>query len=167
MVLLQRRAAALFLFAFIFLMPISHAHSREKTDIKTLVIVSHPYPERSVLTKGLQEAAESLEGVTVRNLETLYGYDTRRINGDAERKMMREHRRVVFIFPTHWFNITPMMKAWLNETWGSVACQAHVAAKHDSLWFQVFAVRAADAPRNVFVQLFAQLAANIVGFKTG
>ncbi|MFS6972503.1 NAD(P)H-dependent oxidoreductase [Escherichia coli] len=24
------------------------------------------------------------------------------------------------IFPTHWFNITPMMKAWLNETWGSV-----------------------------------------------
>lgn len=120
MVLLQRRAAALFLFAFIFLMPVSHAYSREKTDIKTLVIVSHPYPERSVLTKGLQEAAESLEGVTVRNLETLYGYDTRRINGDAERKMMREHRRVVFIFPTHWFNITPMMKAWLNETWGSV-----------------------------------------------
>lgn len=117
MVLLQRSAAALFLFAFIFLMPASHAHSREKTDIKTLVIVSHPYPERSVLTKGLQEAAESLEGVTVRNLETLYGYDTRRINGDAERKMMREHRRVVFIFPTHWFNITPMMKAWLNETW--------------------------------------------------
>lgn len=88
--------------------------------MKTLVIVSHPYPERSVLTKGLQEAAESLEGVTVRNLETLYGYDTRRINGDAERKMMRAHRRVVFIFPTHWFNITPMMKAWLNETWGSV-----------------------------------------------
>lgn len=120
MVLLQRRAAALFLFAFILLMPVSHAYSREKTDIKTLVIVSHPYPERSVLTKGLQEAAESLEGVTVRNLETLYGYDTRRINGDAERKMMREHRRVVFIFPTHWFNITPMMKAWLNETWGSV-----------------------------------------------
>jgi glutathione-regulated potassium-efflux system ancillary protein KefF len=32
--------------------------------------------------------------------------------------MMREHSRVVFIFPTHWFNITPMMKAWLNETWG-------------------------------------------------
>ncbi len=34
--------------------------------------------------------------------------------------MMREHSRVVFIFPTHWYNITPMMKAWLNETWGSV-----------------------------------------------
>lgn len=26
----------------------------------------------------------------------------------------------MFLFPTHWFNITPMMKAYLNETWGSV-----------------------------------------------
>lgn len=33
---------------------------------------------------------------------------------------MREHSRIVFIFPTHWFNITPMMKAWMNDTWGSV-----------------------------------------------
>ncbi len=24
------------------------------------------------------------------------------------------------IFPTHWFNITPMMKAYMNDTWGSV-----------------------------------------------
>lgn len=115
-----RRAAACALFTISCLIPISHAQNRDKTTIKTLVIVSHPYPERSVLTKGLQEAAESVEGVTVRNLESLYGFDTRRINGDTERQLMREHTRVVFLFPTHWFNITPMMKAWLNETWGSV-----------------------------------------------
>ena len=24
------------------------------------------------------------------------------------------------LFPTHWFNITPMIKAYLNDTWGSV-----------------------------------------------
>nr|WP_260441659.1 NAD(P)H-dependent oxidoreductase [Serratia fonticola] len=101
-------------------MPVSEAISNDKTNIKTLVIVSHPYPERSVLTKGLQEAAESVEGVTVRNLETIYGFDTRKINGDEERRMMRDHSRIVFLFPTHWFNITPMMKAWLNDTWGSV-----------------------------------------------
>ncbi|MDN0117924.1 NAD(P)H-dependent oxidoreductase [Yersinia frederiksenii] len=103
-----------------FLMPVSEAISNDKTDIKTLVIVSHPYPERSVLTKGLQEAAESVEGVTVRNLESIYGFDTSKINGDEERRLMREHSRIVFLFPTHWFNITPMMKAWLNDTWGSV-----------------------------------------------
>ncbi len=91
-----------------------------KTDIKTLVIVSHPYPERSVMTKGMQQAAESVEGVTVRNLETIYGFDTRAIDGNKEREITRQHDRIVFMFPTHWFNITPMMKAYLNDTWGSV-----------------------------------------------
>ncbi|WP_338422598.1 NAD(P)H-dependent oxidoreductase [Aggregatibacter actinomycetemcomitans] len=61
-----------------------------------------------------------MEGVTVRNLESLYGFDTRAIDGEAERRITREHDRIVFMFPTHWFNITPMMKAYLNDTWGSV-----------------------------------------------
>lgn len=91
-----------------------------KTDIKTLVIVSHPYPERSVMTKGMQQAAESVQGVTVRNLETIYGFDTRAIDGAAERDITRQHDRIVFMFPTHWFNITPMMKAYMNDVWGSV-----------------------------------------------
>ena len=87
---------------------------------KTLALVSHPYPERSTLTKGLQQAAQRVANVTVRNLESLYGFDTRAIDGNAERQLTQEHERIVFIFPTHWFNITPMMKAWLNDTWGSV-----------------------------------------------
>ncbi|EAR09705.1 NAD(P)H-dependent oxidoreductase [Reinekea blandensis] len=90
------------------------------TDIKTLMIVSHPYPERSVMIKGLQQAAETVSGVTVRNLESIYGFDTRAIDGALEREITREHDRIVFMFPTHWFNIAPMMKAYLNDTWGSV-----------------------------------------------
>lgn len=96
------------------------ADEQHKTAIKTLLIVSHPYPERSVMIKGLLQAAESVEGVTVRNLEEIYGYDTRAIDGQREREITRQHDRIVFMFPTHWFNITPMMKAYLNETWGSV-----------------------------------------------
>jgi glutathione-regulated potassium-efflux system ancillary protein KefF len=91
-----------------------------RTRIKTLLIASHPYPERSVMTKGLQQAAESVDGVTVRNLETIYGFDTRAIDGQNEREITRQHDRIVFLFPTHWFNITPMMKAYLNDVWGSV-----------------------------------------------
>lgn len=109
-----------FAVTFLFLLPLREAISNDQSAVNTLVIVSHPYTERSVLTKGLQEAAERVEGVTVRNLETVYGFDTRNINGEEERRIMREYSRVVFIFPTHWFNITPMMKAWLNDTWGSV-----------------------------------------------
>lgn len=106
--------------ALVFLTPIKEAISNDKAGVKTLIIVSHPYSERSVMIKGLQEAAESVDGVTVRNLETIYGFDTRKINGDEERRLTRENDRIVFIFPTHWFNITPMMKAYLNDTWGNV-----------------------------------------------
>lgn len=95
------------------------AEKPHKTTIKTLVIVSHPYPERSVMTKGMQAAAESIDRVTVRNLESLYGFDTRAIDADKEREITRAHDRIVFMFPTHWFNIAPMM-AYLNDVWGSV-----------------------------------------------
>ncbi|MNN92196.1 hypothetical protein D3C81_2104390 [compost metagenome] len=48
-----------------------------------------------------------------------------------------------------------------------LAGQTHIAAEHDGFRFQELTVCAANPPRNLFVQLFAQLAANIVGFKTG
>lgn len=111
----------LLLLAAILVFSTGEVSAKDQTGIKTLVIVSHPYPERSVMIKGLQSAAESVEGVTVRNLESLYGFDTRKINSEEEQRITRVHQRIVFLFPTHWFNITPMMKAYLNETWGSVS----------------------------------------------
>ncbi|MNT30676.1 hypothetical protein D3C72_1664840 [compost metagenome] len=47
------------------------------------------------------------------------------------------------------------------------AGETHIAAEHNGFRFQVFAVRAANAPRDIFIQLFTQFAANIVGFETG
>ena len=88
--------------------------------VKTLLIASHPYFERSTFIKGLQQAAQSVKGVQVRNLESIYGHEPRAIDGARERELCAAHERIVFLFPTHWFNITPMMKAWLNEAWGSV-----------------------------------------------
>ncbi|VUS76839.1 NAD(P)H-dependent oxidoreductase [Klebsiella huaxiensis] len=120
MKLQHRSIPGLFCFLAATIFFIGSVSTRAVAETKTLVIVSHPYPEQSVMTKGLETAAQSVSGVTVRNLETLYGYDTRKINADEERHLMREHSRIVFIFPTHWFNITPMMKAWMNDTWGSV-----------------------------------------------
>ncbi|EOB3584492.1 NAD(P)H-dependent oxidoreductase [Vibrio vulnificus] len=116
-----KRFIALLSLCLLFISSIASAKGQPyRTEVKTLVIVSHPYPERSVMTKGLQQAAERVEGVTVRNLETIYGFDTRAIDGAKELEITRKHQRIVFLFPTHWFNITPMMKAYLNETWGNV-----------------------------------------------
>jgi len=40
--------------------------------MKTLVIVSHPYPEYSHVIKALKETAESMVNVVVRDLEAIY-----------------------------------------------------------------------------------------------
>lgn len=85
--------------------------------MKTLVIVSHPYPEQSTAVMALQQAAQQQDDVTVRNLETLYGGDLSRIDVVAEQKAAEQVDRVLFLFPIHWFNLTPMLKAYLNAVW--------------------------------------------------
>ncbi|MDE5603692.1 MAG: NAD(P)H-dependent oxidoreductase [Helicobacter sp.] len=107
------------LFFIIMLNLTTHLLAAE-AKVKTLVIVSHPYPESSTFIKALESTARSIKGVEVRNLENLYGFDTRAIDGTKEREITRQYDRIVFLFPTHWFNITPMMKAYLNDTWGNV-----------------------------------------------
>lgn len=83
----------------------------------TLFIASHPYPERSIVNKALQNTAAKIPGVLFKNLEAIYGDNLRGINVEAERGAYEGIRRVVFMFPTHWFNLTPMLKAYLNEVW--------------------------------------------------
>lgn len=85
--------------------------------MKTLVIVSHPYFARSAAIRALQRAAEKLPDVTVRNLEALYGDYPAAFDVAAEQRAVEVADRIVFLFPIHWFNLTPMLKAYLNEVW--------------------------------------------------
>ncbi|MFM4942610.1 NAD(P)H-dependent oxidoreductase [Aeromonas bivalvium] len=85
--------------------------------MKTLVIVSHAYPEQSTAIKALQKVAGSLDKVQVRNLESLYGHDTGAIDVATEQAAAEAADRLVFLFPIHWFNVTPMLKAYLNQVW--------------------------------------------------
>lgn len=85
--------------------------------MKTLVIVSHPYFARSSATRALQAAAEGLDDVEVRNLDVLYGSEIDAFDVVAEQKAADTADRIVFVFPIHWFNLPPMLKAYLNEVW--------------------------------------------------
>lgn len=85
--------------------------------MKTLVIVSHPYPDASNSIKALENVARESANVEVRNLETLYGHDGSEIDVAAEQVACAQADRIVYLFPVHWFNITPMLKAYLNEVW--------------------------------------------------
>lgn len=85
--------------------------------MKTLVIVSHPYPDQSNAVKALQQTAENTPGVSVRNLEALYGNQFMNFDVEAEQKACEEAGRIVYLFPIHWFNLTPMLKVYLNQVW--------------------------------------------------
>lgn len=90
--------------------------------MNTLVIVSHPYPSQSKVIRSLTQEAEGIPDVTVRNLETLYGNDVTGFDIAAEQKAHDGVGRVVYLFPLHWFNLTPMMKAYFNEVWSYGWC---------------------------------------------
>jgi glutathione-regulated potassium-efflux system ancillary protein KefF len=85
--------------------------------MKTLVIVSHPYKDRSNVIKALEQTVLGLPDVIVRNLESLYGNDSNHIDVAAEQLACHGVDRIVFMFPIHWFNLTPMLKSYLNEVW--------------------------------------------------
>lgn len=85
--------------------------------MKTLVIVSHPYPDNSTAIKFLEKTSSEVSNVTVRNLESLYGSDMSKIDVAAEQAACEGMDRIVFMFPVHWFNLTPMLKAYLNAVW--------------------------------------------------
>ena len=85
--------------------------------MKTLVIVSHPYPDNSNSIKSLEQVIQRLPDITIRNLESLYDHDIANFDVAAEQAAYAGVDRVVFMFPVHWFNLTPMLKAYLNEVW--------------------------------------------------
>lgn len=90
--------------------------------MKTLVIVSHPYPSQSKVIHALTQEAQGIPEVTVRNLEALYGNDVAGFDIAAEQKAHEGVDRIVYLFPLHWFNLTPMMKAYFNEVWSYGWC---------------------------------------------
>lgn len=85
--------------------------------MKTLVIVSHPTPQQSVAIQALQQLAQENEQVTVRHLDQLYGSDINGFDIAAEQQAHAAADRIVYLYPTHWFNTTPMLKAYLNQVW--------------------------------------------------
>ncbi|RIY31195.1 NAD(P)H dehydrogenase [Psittacicella hinzii] len=86
--------------------------------MRTLVVVSHPYFNNSKVIKTLLAAASSVDNVEVRNLEELYGSDFNAIDVKAEQEAHERADRIVYLFPIHWFNLTPMLKAYMNVVWG-------------------------------------------------
>ena len=82
--------------------------------MKTLVIVTHPDIEKSVINKKwIDELKKYPEKYTVHQLYE--AYPDGKINIAEEQKLMESYDKIVFQFPFYWFSSPPLLKQWLDE----------------------------------------------------
>ncbi len=82
--------------------------------MKTLVIVTHPHMEDSVINKRwVKELEQYPDQFTIHELYKVYPDEN--INVEQEQALVEAHDHIVFQFPLYWFNSPPLLKKWLDE----------------------------------------------------
>lgn len=82
--------------------------------MKTLVIVSHPSIEQSVINKRwVEELKNYPEKYTVHELYKIYPDGN--IDVEKEQKLIETHDHLILQFPIYWFNCPPLLKKWLDD----------------------------------------------------
>jgi putative NADPH-quinone reductase len=82
--------------------------------LKTLIIVTHPNIEISVINKRwVDELKKYPEKYTVHELHKVYPDGN--INVEKEQELIESHHNLVLQFPVYWFNCPPLLKKWLDE----------------------------------------------------
>ena len=82
--------------------------------MKTLVILTHPSLETSVVNKRwVEELKKYPEKYTVHELYKVYPDEN--IDVEKEQKLVEKHGNLVFQFPVYWFNCPPLLKKWLDD----------------------------------------------------
>lgn len=78
-----------------------------------LVILAHPSIEVSIINRELQQAAQSLDHVTV--VELYKEYPDFTINVQKEQQRLINSDVVVFLFPLYWYSTPPLLKQWQDS----------------------------------------------------
>ncbi|QRG68683.1 NAD(P)H-dependent oxidoreductase [Brevibacillus choshinensis] len=82
--------------------------------MKTLVVVTHPSIETSVINKRwVEELSKYPEKYTVHELHEVYPDGN--IDVEKEQKLIEAHHHLVLQFPIYWFNCPPLLKKWLDD----------------------------------------------------
>lgn len=82
--------------------------------MKTLVIVTHPSIETSVINKRwVEELKKYPEKFTVHELTNVYPDGN--IDVEKEQKLVESHGNLVLQFPIYWFNCPPLLKKWFDD----------------------------------------------------
>jgi glutathione-regulated potassium-efflux system ancillary protein KefG len=79
---------------------------------RTLVIVAHPDLGNSRANASRLAEITDMSNVTVHDLYREYPDFT--VDVAREQQLLRDHDTVILQFPLHWYNVTPLLKAWLD-----------------------------------------------------
>lgn len=90
--------------------------SQMEVAMKTLVLLFHPDLGRSKANAALAEAARSVSGVEVVDMQALYPDGRLDIftDGAVEAQRLLSADRIVLQFPVQWYAVPPLLKAWLD-----------------------------------------------------
>lgn len=82
--------------------------------MKTLVIITHPNLEKSVVNnRWVEELEKYPERYIVHNLHE--AYPNEEIDVDKEHQLLESVDKVVLQFPFFWFNCPPLLKKWIDD----------------------------------------------------
>ncbi|MGO1243896.1 MAG: NAD(P)H-dependent oxidoreductase [Sphingobacterium sp.] len=82
--------------------------------MQTLVIVTHPNIENSIINKRWIQALESQpEKYKVHQLYS--AYPDGKINISAEQQLIEQHEKIIFQFPLYWYSSPPLLKQWFDQ----------------------------------------------------
>ncbi|WP_442588413.1 NAD(P)H-dependent oxidoreductase [Pedobacter sp. AW31-3R] len=82
--------------------------------MKTLIIVTHPDIDHSVVNKRwIEELNKFPDKYVVHQLHEVYPDE--KIDVQAEQKLMEQYDKIVFQFPFYWFSSPGFFKKWLDE----------------------------------------------------
>lgn len=83
---------------------------------KTLILMFHPDPEKSVANALLARAAAEIDGVEVVDIAATYpgGRIDLMTDGAVEAQRLLAADRIVFQFPVQWYSVPSLMKDWID-----------------------------------------------------
>lgn len=79
---------------------------------RTLILSFHPDPERSRANRAMLDAASTLPGLDVVDMQALYPGGN--VDLDQEVDRLLRARRVVLQFPVQWYAPPSLMKQWMD-----------------------------------------------------
>jgi glutathione-regulated potassium-efflux system ancillary protein KefF len=82
-------------------------------DVSVVLLLAHPYPDRSRANRHLLEAVRDLPGLSVRSLYDLYpSFD---IDVSAEQEALRRAAVVIWQHPMYWYSVPSLLKHWFDN----------------------------------------------------